>query len=174
MCTRATLAEVRQLQKLAGILKEGIDYSLDEMLNEQRQLLMEKSPPCWYLQDHGLNGPRIYLVKWMVDGDPAGHYQCRRPGDIPHAREHLRLASKDETDWTKIPSGFEGYWESLQEDAVPKPTAPLTCEPGHTSYSAGDPKGIICLPSNKVPKSINGKPPKKIASAIKPKPGMQK
>ena len=35
MCTRATLAEVRKLQKAAGIITEGEDYSLEEMLDEK-------------------------------------------------------------------------------------------------------------------------------------------
>ena len=57
MCTRATLAEVRELQKAAGILNENdIDYSLDEMLDDEGMLNEKKLHLAVILQWRMVNG----------------------------------------------------------------------------------------------------------------------
>jgi hypothetical protein len=173
MCTRATLAEVRKLQKAAGILNENdIDYSLDEMLNEQ-QLLMEKMRPCGYIIMKGgpMIGQRHNLT--MFSSGP-NSFSCfdLNPADgfKPDLRGYTQVPD------SQIDSTLEPhyYWEeSVQEDAVPKPTGPGTCPPGYTSYATGlDPNGVVCL-RGEAPQSINGKPPKKITPTTAPKPGMQ-
>ena len=171
MCTRVTLAEVRQLQKLAGILKEGVDYSLDEMLNEQ-QLLMEKMKPCGYIIIAGgyMKGQRHDLTMFS-NGD--GTFSCYDLGINPDGfRPNLRGKTQvpdSEIDWS-IPRDQVQRSESVQEDAVPKPTAPGACLPGYTSYATGlDPNGVACL-KGPAPKSINGKPPKKISPTAPLKP----
>jgi hypothetical protein len=170
MCTRVTLAEVRQLQKAAGILNENdIDYSLDEMLNEQ-QLLMEKGRPCGYIIMKGgsMIGQRHELTKFF---DSDGYYRCldlNPPDGFKPDLRGLRLATSDETDWAKEP--HYNWEESVQEDAVPKPTGRAACPPGYTSYATGlDPNGVVCL-RGQAPQSINGKPPKKI-TPVASKPG---
>jgi hypothetical protein len=172
MCTRVTLAEVRKLQKAAGILNENdIDYSLDEMLDDEGMLNEKKTRPCGYITLVNPPGERHDLTKYF---DKDGNYQCldlKSPSLTTggHDLRGLRLATSDETDWA-LPPHFS-FEESVQEDAVPKPTGPAACPPGYTSYATGlDPNGVACL-QGPAPKSINGKPPKKVASTTASKPG---
>jgi hypothetical protein len=172
MCTRATLAEVRELQKAAGILNENdIDYSLDEMLDEEEMLNERKTPPCGYLIMVNPPGERHDLTKWF---DKYGNYSCydakqNDPSQYDIRKWGMTLAPDDATDWAIERSRV--YSESVQEDAVPKPTGPAACPPGYTSYATGlDPNGVACL-RGQTPKSINGKPPKKITPTTALKPG---
>ena len=175
MCTRATLAEVRELQKAAGILNENdIDYSLDEMLDEEGMLNERKTPPCGYIIMAGgsMIGQRHDLTKFF---DSEGHYGCFDLQAAPNSRADLRgwrQATSDETDWSMPRQQQYSAGESVQEDVVPKPTGPAACPPGYTSYATGlDTNGVACIRGNQAPKSINGKPPKKVASTTAPKPG---
>ena len=167
MCTRATLAEVRQLQKLAGILKEGVDYSLDEMLDDEGMLDEMLSPPCGTITM--LNGEVHQLTKWYVhsssDGSSNGLYMCfdgrvNEPSKAMIRQYHLSTSEHG-------PQNLAGGpWDYAKEDVVPKPTGPVACPPGYTSYATGlDPKGVTCIRGNQALKSINGKPPKKISPA---------
>ena len=160
MCTRATLAEVRQLQKAAGILNENdIDYSLDEMLDDEGMLNEKATPPCGHLTM--ANGERHELTKYINNDGTYSCFDLKSPSNV-HGGPDLkgrRLATKDETDWTMTPTYY-------QEDAVPKPKGPAACPPGYTSYATGlDPNGVTCIRGNQALKSINGKPPKKISPA---------
>ena len=173
MCTRATLAEVRQLQKLAGILKEGVDYSLDERLDEQ-QLLMEKMKPCGYIIIAGghMKGQRHDLTLFSNGDGTFSCYDLNTPasGHPPNLRG-LTQVPDSEIDWSIPRPQVYSSGESVQDDLVPKPTAPGACLPGYTSYATGiDPKGVVCL-RGQAPKLINGKPPKKISPTAPLKPG---
>ena len=179
MCTRATLAEVRKLQKAAGILNENdIDYSLDEILDDEG-MLNEKMNPCGYLMIVGgsMAGQRHDLTMFS---DGHGHFSCF---DLNSANGRVDLRGytqvpDSEIDWS-IARQQRYSAESVQEDAVPKPTKPAACPPGYTAYATGlDPNVVACL-QGPAPKSINGKPPKKITpttplkTLVGLKPGMK-
>jgi hypothetical protein len=168
MCTRATLAEVRKLQKAAGILNENdIDYSLDEMLddegmlNEKRQL-----PPCGYYADYGNPGHASCCgVRYMLDGDPAGRSTCLPPYKQPDFKVDGYSLVKYMPENVQEPS--------LRETGAMGVSAATPCGPNFTALSVGPKPGdFACFPNKEIPKQINGKPvQKKVLSTTASKPG---
>ena len=157
MCTRATLAEVRELQKAAGIINENdIDYSLDEMLDDEG-MMNEKTPipgcgPMW-------DGHKaVEGVRWMFEGDPGRHSTCLLPGKQPDFK-----VSHEGRLYSLVPYTNQ---ESVQEAVGPT----SLCGPTFTAISTGPkPTDYACFPTNGLPQKLNGKPlQKKVGSPTTP------
>ena len=174
MCTRATLAEVRELQKAAGILNENdIDYSLDEMLDEEEGMVKEK-----------MQSP--VTDQWCSEryGRPMTAYSCEHAGGW-----RTCYTAGAPIDWycddrksKPVPVTYmphEGY--NMNEGVTSTTCPPLPDGTKTMAFITGPgPKDFVCAPvtakvvgKNGMPLKKGGSPTTPAAAPTAPKPGMQ-
>ena len=169
MCTRATLAEVRKLQKAAGILNENdIDYSLDEMLDDEGMLKEKMQSPVndeWCTKNKGYPA-----YAWACDGN--GWRACE--------------AVQSKPNWFCDDGRTRPQRVMHENTKINEAETSTTCKPlpdgtKTIGFITGpSPKDFICLPVNAKPVGQNGVPLKKVGgpttpttTPTAPTPGMQ-
>lgn len=168
MCTRATLAEVRELQKAAGILNENdIDYSLDEMLDDEGMVKekMSSSPvnDQWCTERYG----RVMTA-----------YSCEHSGGW-----RTCMAANAPMDWfcdsgarvRPIPvKNMPAEGSAMNERVTSTTCPPLPNGTKTMAFITGPgPNDFICAPTNAQPTGKNKQPLKKVGGpTVAPKPGM--
>jgi hypothetical protein len=155
MCTRVTLAEVKKLQKAAGILKEGEDYSLEEMLNEKAPFHVTDE----FCKERYGSLNRVAYACGANTQHPELQFcwPASAPMDICCNDNAAPKGSKMYAGVVPCSPAQRQMYENTDINEAPSPCPPMPDGTKLIPYSIGNgPNDFVCLPANTVMKRKNG------------------